>query len=42
MEPDIGAFVSKQSIQQFNLFRKKDLLQIAVTNYKLYPYSKRK
>ncbi len=29
MEPDIGAFVSKPSIQQFNLFRKKDILQIA-------------
>ncbi len=29
MELDIGAFVSKPSIQQFNLFRKKDLLQIA-------------
>lgn len=29
MEPDIGAFVSKPTIQQFNAFRKKDLLQIA-------------
>lgn len=31
MEIDIGAFVSKPSIKQFNVFRKKDLLQIAET-----------